>query len=95
MVATTDTGRLSYSNGSSDRPLIGETIGANLDATVAAFGGRDALVDVPSGRRWTYTELNAAVDALAGVLIGAGIVARDRVGIWAPNCPEWVVLPGE
>ncbi|HEY3951906.1 MAG TPA: AMP-binding protein [Streptosporangiaceae bacterium] len=92
MVATTDTGRLSYSNGSSDRPLIGETIGANLDAAVAAFGSRDALVDVPSGRRWTYTELNAAVDALAGGLIGAGIGARDRVGIWAPNVPEWVLL---
>jgi fatty-acyl-CoA synthase len=92
MVATTDTGRLSYRNGSSDRPLIGATIGANLDATVAAFGDREALVDVPTGRRWTYTELNAAVDALAGALIGAGIEPGDRVGIWAPNCPEWVLL---
>ncbi len=92
MVATTDTGRLSYSNASSDRPLIGETIGANLERTVAAFGGREALVDVPTGRRWTYTELNAAVDALAGGLLDAGIQPRDRVGIWAPNCPEWVLL---
>jgi fatty-acyl-CoA synthase len=92
MVATTDTGRLSYSNGGSDRPLIGETIGVNLERTVAAFGGREALVDVPTGRRWTYTELNAAVDALAGGLIGAGIEAGDRVGIWAPNVPEWVLL---
>jgi fatty-acyl-CoA synthase len=84
--------RNSYSNGTSQQPLIGDTIGANLERTVAAFADREALVDVPSGRRWTYTELNAAVDALAGGLIGAGIKAGDRVGIWAPNCPEWVLL---
>jgi fatty-acyl-CoA synthase len=84
--------RVSYSSGKSQQPLIGETIGANLERTVAAFGDREALVDVPSGRRWTYTELNAAVDALAGGLIAAGIEAGDRVGIWAPNCPEWILL---
>ncbi|HEX4060014.1 MAG TPA: AMP-binding protein [Streptosporangiaceae bacterium] len=82
----------SYSNGKAEQPLIGETIGENLERTVAAFGGREALVDVPSGRRWTYTELDAAVDALAGGLLEAGIEARDRVGIWAPNCPEWTLL---
>jgi fatty-acyl-CoA synthase len=87
-----DASRLSYSNGPSAGPLIGETIGANLERTTAAFGGREALVDVPSGRRWTYAELNADVDALAGNLIAAGVRAGDRVGIWAPNCPEWVLL---
>ena len=84
--------RLSYSNGPSVQPLIGETIGANLDATTAAFGAREALVDVPSGRRWTYAQLNADTDALAGGLLAAGVAAGDRVGIWAPNCPEWVLL---
>jgi fatty-acyl-CoA synthase len=87
-----DASRNSYSSGKSQQPLIGETIGANLERTVAAFGDREALVDVPSGRRWTYTELNEAVDALAGALIAAGIEAGDRVGVWAPNCPEWVLL---
>ena len=81
-----DASRLAYSNGSSARPLIGETIGANLEAATAAFGGREALVDVLSGRRWTYAQLNADVDALAGALIATGIQARDRVGIWAPKC---------
>ena len=83
---------LSYSNGLADQPLIGETIGANLERTTAAFGDREALVDVPSGRRWTYTQLNEATDVLAGALIADGIAAADRVGIWAPNCPEWVLL---
>jgi fatty-acyl-CoA synthase len=83
---------LSYSNGPADQPLIGETIGANLERTTAAFGDREALVDVPSGRRWTYTELNEATDVLASALIADRIAAGDRVGIWAPNCPEWVLL---
>jgi fatty-acyl-CoA synthase len=84
--------RLSYSNGVGGQELLGETIGANLERVTGRFGGREALVDVPSGRRWTYEQLNADVDALAYGLIQAGIEAGDRVGIWAPNCPEWVLV---
>jgi fatty-acyl-CoA synthase len=91
-VAMDDASRGSYSNGPSGQPLIGETIGANLERTAAAFADREALVDVPSGRRWTYAQLNADTDALASGLLAAGIAAADRVGIWAPNCPEWVLL---
>jgi fatty-acyl-CoA synthase len=82
---------LSYSSGPSTTPLLGDTIGRNFDATVRAFGARDALVDVPAGRRWTYAELAADVDALALGLLGMGIGTGDRVGIWAPNCAEWVM----
>ncbi len=81
----------SYSSGESATPLLGETIGGNLDAAVRAFGGREALVDRPSGRRWTYTELAADVDALALGLLEMDIEKGDRVGIWAPNCAEWVL----
>ncbi|MEV0683667.1 AMP-binding protein [Nocardia sp. NPDC050378] len=80
---------LSYSHCPADTPLLGDTIGANLDRTVATYPGNDALIDRPSGRRWTYRELGAAVDAVATGLADAGIGAGDRVGIWAPNCPEW------
>ncbi|MFC4947929.1 AMP-binding protein [Pseudonocardia sp. GCM10023141] len=83
---------LSYASGPSETPLIGSTIGGQLERTTAAFGDRDALVDVPSGRRWTYTALNDAVDALATGLLGLGIAKGDRVGIWAPNVPEWVLV---
>ncbi len=82
----------SYASGASHQPLIGRTIGEDLHRTVRRFGDREALVDCPSGRRWTYTELGAAVDRLALGLLGAGIAKGDRVGIWAPNCPEWVLL---
>ena len=86
---------LSYSSGESATPLLGDTIGGNFDATVRAFCDREALVDRPPGsgsaRRWTYTELAADVDALALGLLEMGIAKGDRVGIWAPNCAEWIL----
>ncbi|MBF6464289.1 AMP-binding protein [Nocardia beijingensis] len=82
----------SYASGVSDVPLLGDTIGGNLDRTVAAFPDREALVDRPSGRRWTYRALGAAVDALACGLADQGIGKGDRVGVWAPNCAEWFIV---
>ncbi|HLH82537.1 MAG TPA: AMP-binding protein [Trebonia sp.] len=79
----------SYTSATSDVPLLGDTIGENLDRTVRRFGDRIALVDVPAGRRLTYAQLAAEVDALALGLLAAGIAKGDRVGIWAPNCAEW------
>jgi fatty-acyl-CoA synthase len=82
---------LSYSSGQSGTALLGDTIGDNFDATVRAFGDREALVDRAAGRRWTYAELAADVDALALGLLEMGVSQRDRVGIWAPNCAEWTL----
>ena len=84
--------QVSYSHGTAPTPLIGETIGANLQRIAAAHGGSDALVDVPTGARWTYAELDADTDAVALGLAGLGIGKGDRVGIWAPNCAEWVLI---
>jgi fatty-acyl-CoA synthase len=83
---------LSYSHGASAQPLLGETIGANLRRVAAGHPGREAVVDVPTGRRWTYARLDADTDTLARALITAGLQAGDRVGIWSPNCAEWVLL---
>lgn len=82
----------SYASGISDTPLLGDTIGDNFDRTVAAFGDRDALVDRAAGKRWTYTELAAEVDALALGLLDLGIAKGDRVGIWSPNRWEWTCV---
>jgi fatty-acyl-CoA synthase len=82
----------SYASGPSTKPLLGDTIGDNFDRTVVAFGDRDALVECASGRRWTYTELAAEVDALAAGLVARGITKGDRVGIWSPNRAEWTFL---
>jgi fatty-acyl-CoA synthase len=82
----------SYASGTSVEPLLGDTIGANLRRTITRVPTHEALVDVPSGRRWTYEELGRDVDALATGLLASGIGRGDRVGIWAPNCPEWTLL---
>ncbi|WP_181779140.1 AMP-binding protein [Pseudonocardia pini] len=82
----------SYASGTSDVPLLGDTIGDNLDRTVAADPEREALVDVATGRRWTYAAFRADVDALALGLLDSGLTKGDRVGIWAPNMPEWTLL---
>jgi fatty-acyl-CoA synthase len=82
----------SYSHGTSATPLLGETIGDNLRRIAAQFGESEAVVDAPTGRRWTYRQFDADTDALARGLLAAGIQARDRVGIWSPNCAEWVLL---
>lgn len=83
---------LSYERGPSDPPLLEITIGANLAATADQHAQRDALVDAASGRRWSYAELLASVRGLASGLLRAGIRPGDRVGIWAPNRWEWVLV---
>jgi fatty-acyl-CoA synthase len=88
----TGTAKRSYSHGASPHPLLGETIGDNLRRVAAAHPGADAVVEAFSGRRWSYREFDADTDTLARGLIAMGLVAGDRVGIWSPNCAEWVLL---
>jgi fatty-acyl-CoA synthase len=82
----------SYAAGISDTPLLGETIGDNLARTAARFADSAALIECATGRRWTYREFDAAVDRLALGLLSLDLAAGERVGIWAPNCAEWVLL---
>ncbi len=83
---------LSHAVGPLEPPLLEQTIGANLDATIARHGEREALVDRAQGVRWTYAVFGAEVDRLARALLAAGFEKGDRVGIWAPNCAEWTVV---
>jgi fatty-acyl-CoA synthase len=83
---------LSYAHGTGDVPLLGRTIGADLERTVERFPDREALVSVQQDVRLTYAELDAAVDRLACGLLAAGVEAGERVGIWSPNCAEWVLV---
>lgn len=86
------TGAPSYASGPGEIPLLGDTIGANLDRAVARFGDREALVEVATGRRWTYAEFDRAVREVALGLLAKGVGKGDRVGIWAINCAEWVLV---
>ena len=82
----------SYEYGASDRPLLDETIGENFNRIATTHGDREALADRSTGQRWTYAELHRDVLALAHGLLRLGIGKGDRVGILAPNCPEWTLL---
>ena len=83
---------LSHAAGRTEPALLEQTIGANLDATIARHGDREALVDRAQGLRWTYAVFGKQVDRLAKALLAAGFAKGDRVGIWAPNCAEWTVV---
>src|SRR3954454_20166314 len=82
----------SYAHGTSTTPLLGETNGANLERAVARHGDREALVVRHQGVRWSYAELDERVDRLARGLVAYGLRPGDRMGIWAPNCAEWVLV---
>jgi fatty-acyl-CoA synthase len=82
----------SYLHGASPVPLLGETIGENLDRTVERFADRDAIISVHQGIRRTYAKLHTAVEEIARGLLALGIEPGDRVGIWSPNNAEWLTL---
>ncbi|WP_219417364.1 AMP-binding protein [Pseudonocardia nigra] len=82
----------SYASGTSDVPLLGDTIGDNFDRTAAAHPDVDALVEVQTGRRWTYAQLREEIDTVALGLQAAGLRKGDRAGIWAPNLAEWTLV---
>ncbi|MET4428945.1 AMP-binding protein [Mycolicibacterium sp. 624] len=88
MTATT----LSYDAGPTDTPILEETIGVNFVQTAATYPDVEALVDVAQGLRYTYAELDAEIDIVARGLMGLGVEKGDRVGMWAPNCAEWVIV---
>jgi fatty-acyl-CoA synthase len=83
---------LSYAYGASSTPPIGLTIPDFLDHITDRFPGNEALVDVPSGRRWTYAQFREDCRRVAKALMKLDVKRGDRVGIWATNYPEWVLV---
>jgi fatty-acyl-CoA synthase len=81
----------SYSHGTGAVSLLGETIGANLERTVARVPESEGLVSCHQGVRFTWAELNDAVDRLARGLLGFGLEQGDRLGVWSPNRSEWAL----
>ncbi|MGO9498236.1 MAG: AMP-binding protein, partial [Solirubrobacteraceae bacterium] len=85
------TSQISYVHGSSLTSLIGETIGAHFDRIAATYPERDAMIVRHQDVRWTYSEFADRVDRLARGLIASGLQPGDRMGIWSPNCAEWLL----
>jgi len=84
--------RPSYACGTSDTPLLGVTIGDMLHRTATEYPRADALISVHQGIRWTYADFDERVDRLAKALMALGVEKGDRVGIWALNYAEWVLV---
>ncbi|SEI75164.1 fatty-acyl-CoA synthase [Allopseudospirillum japonicum] len=82
---------LSYVSGTSDTPLMGMTIGDLFDQTVAQYPENDALISRHQGLRYTYLELQQAVNECARGLLKMGVQVGDRVAIWSPNNAEWCI----
>jgi fatty-acyl-CoA synthase len=85
------TNSLSYVHGSSDEPLIGETLGVFFDKIVERFGEREALVVRHQNVRWTYRELQRRANNLAASLIRLELTPGERIGIWSQNNSEWLL----
>ncbi len=82
----------SYTHGGSSTPLIGQTIGDNLQEAVARQPDSEAVVSVKQGIRWSYASLSEHVEQVARGLLALGLGRGDRIGIWSPNCAEWVLV---
>ena len=81
----------SYISGISETPLLGMTIGEAFDQTVERVPDSDALIVHHQDLRYSYHQLQAAVDQCAKALMALGVAKGDRVGIWSPNCAEWCI----
>ena len=81
----------SYVHGTSEKKLIGDTIGMHLDRMANLAPDRPALINRAQKIRWTYSEFQSRVDEMAAGLIAMGFTPGDRLGIWSPNNTEWVV----
>src|SRR5262249_24357639 len=84
--------RRSYACGVSSTPLFGETIGENLRRAVDQYGEQDALVVSSQSARLTYRRFWDETSGVARGLVALGVQPGDRVGVWASNRWEWVVV---
>lgn len=82
---------LSYSSGTSDKPLLGQSIGSALRDAAALYPEHDAIVSIFQNQRYTYAQLDAEADTVASALCALGVNAGDRVAIWSANCAEWLI----
>ena len=63
-----------------------------LASVSARFPDTEAVVSVHQDIRWTYRDLLFQVNSLAKGLMALGVEKGDRVGIWAMNYAEWIVV---
>ncbi len=88
-IAPTD--GLSRVTGATAVPLLDDTIPRLLKRAVERYPDREAAVFCAPGVRWSYAALARRVDRFAAGLLALGLYKGERIGIWSPNRPEWLI----
>ncbi|WP_051749761.1 AMP-binding protein [Sphingobium chlorophenolicum] len=75
----------------SDLPKTLDHILPQVIAHVAARYGSTPFIIGEDGATISFAQFKERVDDLARALIAHGVDHGDRVAIWAPNSPEWMI----
>ena len=67
-------------------------VGELLALLAREYPRSEALVYPDRGLRYDFSQLEWMARQIARGLLSVGIARGDRVALWAPNIPEWVVL---
>ncbi len=92
MVSPDGVSQLAFTSGTSDKPLVYLTVDGVLKSALRADPERPAVVVSHQSLRFTFREFDAAVERVARGLLACGLEEGDRIGIWAPNCAEWLLI---
>lgn len=84
-------GRLSYVCGNVDRPLLYRSVGDVLSKAAERWPDHDAVLVRHQDAQLSYREFDQKVSRLAKALLASGLKTGDRLGIWSPNCVEWLL----
>ena len=71
--------------------IIRKSIGELISDIAQKNSDRDALVHTESGQRYSYQELSHEIDRAARRFLSRGIRPGDKIALWSPNIPEWMV----
>lgn len=83
---------LSYCHRGGEEPLLGLTIPEQFSVIARRYPEHEAVVSIPQQRRLRFRELASATDQLARGLLAIGFKRGERIGIWATNNIEWLLL---
>jgi fatty-acyl-CoA synthase len=83
--------RLSYVCGDVDKALLYQSVGDVLACAAQRWPQHDAILVRHQDAHLTYREFDEQVSLLARALLASGLRVGDRLGIWSPNCVEWLL----
>ncbi|MDR3765259.1 MAG: AMP-binding protein, partial [Acidobacteriota bacterium] len=83
---------LSYSKGPDEPALTELCIGQVLDQMAERYPDSPALIVRQEALRYTWSEFRNEVDRAARGLMALGFRKGDRVGVWATNISQWVLM---